>query len=216
LAYKVKSGDTLSQIAKRMGTTIKALMAANPNIKDANKIRVGQTIKTPTKETKGSETATISRFGKDVKFKKVGDKYYRVKKDGSLAKNPASGLTAANLRNEDSPLVTRDKKGGKKESALPKSDNPYAGLSKSEMAAMAMPKKKKKSAAEVNAMVRRLAKESMERKKKNKGKTPPAVMMRGGSVKGKPHNYAAGGSVMDNLTSGQKRMVRAMAANNKK
>jgi len=210
LAYKVKSGDTLSQIAKRMGTTIKALMAANPNIKDANKIRVGQTIKTPTKETKGSETVTMSRFGKDVKFKKVGDKYYRVKKDGSLAKNPASGLTAANLRNEDSPLVTRSKTKGKKESALPKSDNPYAGLSKSEMAEMAMPKKKNKSKEEVTAMIRRLAKESMERKNKK------TQMMRGGSVKGKPHNYAAGGSVMDNLTSGQKRMVRAMAADNKK
>ena len=192
MAYKVKSGDTLSQIAKRMGTTIKALMAANPNIKDANKISVGQTIKTPTKETKGSETATMSRFGKDVKFKKVGDKFYRVKKDGSLAKNAASGLTAANLRNEDSPLVTRSKTKGKKESALPKSNNPYAGLSKSEMADMAMPKKKKKSKEEVTAMVMRLAKESRERKNKK------TQMMVGGMANGKKHMYAAGGMVKDN------------------
>lgn len=210
MAYKVKSGDTLSQIAKRMGTTIKALMAANPNIKDANKIRVGQTIKLPTKETKGSEIATISRMDGEVKYKKVGDKYYRIKKDGSLAKNPASGLTAANLRNPDSPLVTRSKTKGKKESALPKSDNPYAGLSKSEMAAMAMPKNKKKSKDELAATIIRLAKESLARKNKK------PQMMRGGSVKGKEHMYAAGGSVMDNLTAGQKRMVRAMASNNKK
>ena len=50
--HKVKRGDTLSDIAKRMGTTIKALMAANPSIKNANMIRIGQTIKGPI----GSET----------------------------------------------------------------------------------------------------------------------------------------------------------------
>ena len=44
-SHKVKSGDTLSQIAKKHGTTLKALLAANPQIKDANKIRVGQKIK---------------------------------------------------------------------------------------------------------------------------------------------------------------------------
>ena len=44
-SYSIKSGDTLSQIAKRQGTTLKALLAANPNIKDPNKIRIGQKIK---------------------------------------------------------------------------------------------------------------------------------------------------------------------------
>ena len=44
-SYSVKSGDTLSQIAKKQGTTLKALLAANPSIKDPNKIRVGQKIK---------------------------------------------------------------------------------------------------------------------------------------------------------------------------
>lgn len=43
-SYKVKSGDTLSQIAKKNGTTIAAIMKANPSIKDANKIRLGQKI----------------------------------------------------------------------------------------------------------------------------------------------------------------------------
>src|SRR5210317_295000 len=38
-SYKIKSGDTLSQIARAKGTTVRAIMAANPNIKDANKIR---------------------------------------------------------------------------------------------------------------------------------------------------------------------------------
>tara|TARA_E500000318_G_C3415672_1_gene155309 strand:- start:109 stop:543 length:435 start_codon:yes stop_codon:yes gene_type:complete len=48
------------------------------------------------------------------------------------------------------------------------------------------------------------------------GAVKKPAMMRGGMANGKAHMYAAGGSVMDNLTAGQKRMVRAMAADNKK
>jgi len=47
---KIKSGDTLSQIAKKNGTTLKAILAANPSIKNANQIKVGQTIKIPQKQ----------------------------------------------------------------------------------------------------------------------------------------------------------------------
>jgi len=46
---KIKSGDTLSQIAKSKGMTLKSLLAANPQIKNANQIRVGQTITIPPK-----------------------------------------------------------------------------------------------------------------------------------------------------------------------
>lgn len=42
--YTVKKGDTLSAIAKKYGTTVKALQTAN-GIKDANKIYVGQVLK---------------------------------------------------------------------------------------------------------------------------------------------------------------------------
>ena len=48
------------------------------------------------------------------------------------------------------------------------------------------------------------------------GAVKKPAMMRGGMANGKQHMYAAGGSVMDNLTAGQRRMVRAMAADNKK
>ena len=40
----IKKGDTLSQIAKANGTTLKALQEANPGIKDLNKISIGQKI----------------------------------------------------------------------------------------------------------------------------------------------------------------------------
>ena len=36
--YKIKSGDTLSQIAKSKGFSLNQLKAANPNITDLNKI----------------------------------------------------------------------------------------------------------------------------------------------------------------------------------
>ena len=43
-----------------------------------------------------------------------------------------------------------------------------------------------------------------------------AMMMGGGMENKKEHMYAAGGSVMDNLTSAQKNMVKKMSAANKK
>lgn len=42
--YKVKSGDTLSEIAAHFHTTTSALMALNKSIKNANKIYAGQTL----------------------------------------------------------------------------------------------------------------------------------------------------------------------------
>ncbi|MDR4958196.1 LysM peptidoglycan-binding domain-containing protein, partial [Bacillus sonorensis] len=42
--YTVKKGDTLSEIAQKYNTTVKALQSLN-NIKDPNKIYVGQKLK---------------------------------------------------------------------------------------------------------------------------------------------------------------------------
>jgi LysM repeat protein len=63
-SHTVKSGDTLSAIAQKAGVTLKQLMAANPNIKDANKIRPGQKIKLP--------KATIKGTGKSIYMNKGG------------------------------------------------------------------------------------------------------------------------------------------------
>jgi LysM repeat protein len=48
--YTVKQGDTLSAIAKRYGTTVAALLKANPNITNPNLIKVGQVIRIPGKD----------------------------------------------------------------------------------------------------------------------------------------------------------------------
>jgi LysM repeat protein len=45
--YQIKWGDTLSGIAKKNGTTVGALMKANPQIKDANKIFAGKALNIP-------------------------------------------------------------------------------------------------------------------------------------------------------------------------
>ena len=45
-AYVVKKGDTLSEIARRQGTTVAALQKAN-NIRDPNKISVGMKLRVP-------------------------------------------------------------------------------------------------------------------------------------------------------------------------
>ncbi|MGH2468254.1 MAG: LysM peptidoglycan-binding domain-containing protein, partial [Candidatus Limnocylindrales bacterium] len=47
LFYTVKTGDTLSAIAQRFGVTVDALKAANPQIKDINKIGIGDRITIP-------------------------------------------------------------------------------------------------------------------------------------------------------------------------
>lgn len=44
---KVESGDTLSSIAKAAGCTVAQIMAANPGLKSADDIRVGQILKIP-------------------------------------------------------------------------------------------------------------------------------------------------------------------------
>jgi len=58
---KIKSGDTLSGIAKRNGTTVAKLLAANPSIKNANSIRAGQNINLPESLSKNSPNYTGKR-----------------------------------------------------------------------------------------------------------------------------------------------------------
>ena len=80
--YKIKSGDTLSQIAKKKGFTLKQLMAANPNITDANKIRAGANLKLPYAASKvGSKKTTGATVG------------------GSTKQSPYKGMTRTQMAN---------------------------------------------------------------------------------------------------------------------
>ena len=51
---KFKAGDTLSAIAKKNGTTVAKMLAANPNIKSANSIQAGQSFMLPPELSKNS------------------------------------------------------------------------------------------------------------------------------------------------------------------
>lgn len=65
--HTVVKGDTLSEIAVRYGTTVKALMELNPDIKDADLIYIGQVITYSGSATTATTTttyrATITAFG---------------------------------------------------------------------------------------------------------------------------------------------------------
>lgn len=50
----VRSGDTLSEIAAEFDVSVRQMMAANPGIKNANQIRVGQVLKLPKEVVTGS------------------------------------------------------------------------------------------------------------------------------------------------------------------
>lgn len=71
--YTVKSGDTLSGIAAKYGTTYQELAKYN-NISNPNKINVGQTIKIPSKNTNVGSTSWIPKVGDIVIYN--GDKHY--------------------------------------------------------------------------------------------------------------------------------------------
>ncbi len=56
--YKIKSGDTLSGIAKKYNTSVNSLMKLNPYIKNANLIYAGKSINLPTSSSSKSSKAS--------------------------------------------------------------------------------------------------------------------------------------------------------------
>ena len=54
--YKVKKGDTLSEVARDKGTTVGKIKSANPKVKNLNKITPGQTIKIPMPKVKNRKS----------------------------------------------------------------------------------------------------------------------------------------------------------------
>lgn len=59
-SYKIKSGDTLSKIASKFGTTVTAIQRANPTIiKNVNVIKAGVTIQIPTSETNSEKYSEL-------------------------------------------------------------------------------------------------------------------------------------------------------------
>lgn len=55
MTYKVKPGDNLSKIAKRYGISLAQLLQANPQIKNPDKIQVGQVVNLPDTSTETTQ-----------------------------------------------------------------------------------------------------------------------------------------------------------------
>ena len=58
VVYVIKKNDTLSKVANKFGVELEDLLAANPEIKDPNKISLGQEIVIPTPPPAPSAEAT--------------------------------------------------------------------------------------------------------------------------------------------------------------
>lgn len=89
-AYKIKSGDTLSQIAKSRGTTVKKLMEMNPSIKNANQIRAGANIKVPPKTEVSKMTGSKSSPYRGMSSKEITSGTMRKSPSKTSAKKPAA------------------------------------------------------------------------------------------------------------------------------
>ena len=59
MTYTVKPGDTLSKIATRNGVTLAQLLKANPQVKDPNKIKVGDVLNVPNDSTTTANTRPL-------------------------------------------------------------------------------------------------------------------------------------------------------------
>ena len=97
-SYKIKSGDTLSAIARRNNTTVAALMKLNPKITDKDKIRAGQFIKVGSPEKAKAKTKSAKDLRGDptsvAEAKRRGMSEYRDTKTGKMK----AAVTAAELK----------------------------------------------------------------------------------------------------------------------
>ena len=96
-SYTVKKGDTLSEIARDNGTTLKKLKAANPQIKNLNKIKPGQKIKIPMPKVKDRKSVYQGMTKSEMKkiSKQGGGNLKAVDKQ----KNPGLAKLPTNVRN---------------------------------------------------------------------------------------------------------------------
>ena len=96
-SYTVKKGDTLSEIARDNGTTLKKLKAANPKIKDLNKIKPGQKIKIPMPKVKNRKSVYQGMTKSEMK--KISKQGGGNLKPVDTQKNPGLAKLPTNVRN---------------------------------------------------------------------------------------------------------------------
>ena len=103
IEYTVVKGDTLSKIAKKNNLSLSAILAMNPQIKNANriypgqKIVVGHTTKTVTGQTTGNSKVTIPSTAVYYAVQK-GDSLYRIARKNGISMTQLAALNPEVMR----------------------------------------------------------------------------------------------------------------------
>jgi len=106
---KIESGDTLSAIAKKNGTTIAKLLAANPNIKNANSIKIGQSITIPKAAVNNNKTRGGGKYVGRNQLKDTNP--YKGTNMKELNKKPKSTADAQTEAGEERKRIVKKYKG---------------------------------------------------------------------------------------------------------
>ncbi len=83
--YSVAGGDNLEKIAKKYNTTVEQILAANPNIKDKNKIQTGMSLVIPPPKT-SKPAKNLDDFYKDLGLRESRGNYKAKNRFGYLGK----------------------------------------------------------------------------------------------------------------------------------
>lgn len=97
--YTVKNGDTLSHIATRHATTVKALVSLNNLPGNGNTIYAGEVLKIPSKNAPAARPAKRSQLGRVTYVVKPGDTISKIAKRYNCSQ--ANLLAANGLRSTD-------------------------------------------------------------------------------------------------------------------
>ncbi len=85
--YSVVAGDNLEKIAKKYNTTVEQIMAANPQIKDKNKISAGMALTIPPPAPqKSANTKSTEEFYKDLGMRESKGNYKAQNRFGFIGK----------------------------------------------------------------------------------------------------------------------------------
>jgi LysM repeat protein len=107
-SMKIKSGDTLSQIAKKNNISLRDLLSANPSIKNANQIRVGQSIKLPSTKMTGSSIGATRNPYKGMSKQDMADMDVKNKsakrQQAATSRNRMSALDDLKLKAKPKPM----------------------------------------------------------------------------------------------------------------
>ena len=162
MAYKVKKGDTVSQIAKDAGVRVQDIVAANPNLENVNKIKIGQSLKIPKPRT-GKNIGSQGPFGRtsqtEMNMMRGDGRQYttgvraKMKAGAETTPTPKKARTTIDEKSGRSALLAKAKtKKLQKEGKLP-----VSGVAKKRAEALKEKERQKKNRERLAALRKKVA-----------------------------------------------------------